>query len=445
MLELRIIKRSHTSANIFAIGMVLFAMVCSGAMPRLDSSQFAFKYEMEESPCEQDLDDNNCADFSVTIGNNNSVMTFQDGYAELSGMSGNAMLLSSENDSAWQKYGVTEETGFTVEARILVSDHRSGVANAFCLTASPNSKNHALLSFSTTWVKWGDAVLTNVNLSAKFHTFRIAKEAGNSSTYSVWCDGNLIGSGLKDGNPWTDRKLNRVGVGLVGADWRGIGCASYLRFTKGGYAPPNEKDKRRDSSAFEVKYEMDELPSSFVKTGTVETDSNGGVTTFTFSAASGGHNYQDSHWVDSFWTSARSYGYTMEIRAKVVNTKSDMGIGVWTADNAKNDALLRFKESCLEWSNISGTVITNMDTTADFHVYRLAKIPDENQFILWCDGNLVSDSLTDGYSSSTILNRFLFGRPGSNYDGKIDVDYIRYTSGVWSPSVPPPAFKIILR
>ena len=430
--------------------MVCAAIACNGAMPRLDSSQFDFKYEMEVLPSEQDLDQDGFNDFVAVIPDTGSI-TAENGYVEISGMSKNCTLGSSEpsgDGSTWQAYGVTGETGFTIEARISVIDHRANVDNAFGLTASPNSMDHALLNFSTNWVKWGsNIVLTNMDLAAKFHTFRIAKEAGGSSGYSVWCDGNLIGSGLGDGNPWTTRLLNRITVGQFGGDWRGVGRVSYLRFTKGGYAPPNEKDKRRDSSQFDIKYEMDELPASFVKTGTVTTESNGGVTTFTFSTASGGHNYQDSVWTNSFWTLARSYGYTMEIRAKVkvVEATSTMGIGVWTADNTKNDALLRFRDNCLEWGTTSGSAVTNMDTTADFHVYRLARVPDENQFILWCDGNLVSDSLTDGYSPNSILNRFLFGRPGANYGGTIAVDYIRYTSGVWLPSVPPPGFVIILR
>ena len=426
---------AHKCADILAVVFSLTAIACQGALPRLDSSQFDYKYEMEELPSSQDLDGDGFNDFKIESAPN---ISLSDGFASIDGRTANAWLVSESGDegNAWTRYGVNLGTGFTVEARISVRHHVAG-SYAFALSASPDSDNHALLNFSTDVVWWGTTVLTNFDMSATFHTFRIAKEAGNASGYYVWCDGKLIGRNLGSAANWGS--LNRIIIGAIGHDYRGAAYVSYLRFTKGAYAPPKEKDMRRDSAEFDIKYEMDSLPTSFISSGAVSiSPPSDGVVKFGFNQR---QFIADSDWT-SFSTLARTYGYTIELRAKV-DWSTGNGICLTASDNTDYDTFLLVKNGSLSWGPIAAiTTITNLDTTADFHVYRIVKEPDNNRFSFYCDGNLVSDSLTDGMSGKD--NRFLFGAIGSGYGGTIDVDYLRYTSGVWYPYVPPPGMLLIV-
>ncbi|MBQ3289873.1 MAG: hypothetical protein IJH50_10720 [Kiritimatiellae bacterium] len=442
-------ERKTKMRKLLIIGAAALAAAASqgstGNLPRLDSSKFDFKYEMEVLPSEQDLDQDGAYDFTKSLGGQATLVP-TDGYAVFDASTGNCYLLSGaasgEVGGAWQRYGVTAATGFTIEVRMIVRYRVSvdGSTYATAISASvPDSTSHALLNFTADKVFWGDTVLTNMQLSTEFHTWRIAKGAGSASGYSVWCDGNLVGSNLGSGANWgTD---NRIILGAMGWKWRGASWVSYLRFTKGGYAPPKEKDMRRDSADFNIKYEMDSVPASFVQKNTVTTSSDGGVTRFNF--AERGYYEGNSDW-SAFSAQARSYGYTMELRAKVVGSTLANGICLTASDNTDYDTFLLIKNSGLAWGPYTAiTTITNLDTTADFHVYRIVKEPDNNRFSFYCDGNLVSDALTDGMSGKD--NRFLFGAIGGGYGGTIDVDYLRYTSGVWYPYVPPPGFVLFFK
>ena len=234
---------------------------------------------------------------------------------------------------------------------------------------------------------------------------------------------------------WSE--LNRIVIGTIGHAYRGAAYVSYLRFTKGAYAPPKKRDMMRDSAEFDIKYEMDSSPTSFVPTEAVSiSPPSDGVVKFGFNQK---QYIADSDWT-SFSTLARTYGYTIELRAKV-DWSSGNGICLTASDNTTGDLFLNFKTDRLTWGTGFST-ITNMDTTADYHVYRIVKVPDDSQFMLWCDGNLVSDALPDGMSGKD--NRFLFGAIGGGYNGAMFVDYIRYTSGVWYPYVPPPGMLLIV-
>ena len=432
------------------IGAALCAMA-GQAMPRLNSSDFDFKYEFDGVlPSAQDLDGDGCYDFSTTLEGNaaielGQVNGYAQGYAAFAGRGGNSgegncymisAAASGQPGGVWQRYGVTTATGFTIEMRMMIRSLTVGAGYAFALSASPNSNDHVLLNFTTDRVMWGNTVLTNMNLTSEYHTFRIAKESGTDSGYYVWCDDRIIGSNLGSGANWG--KDNRILIGEMGGVYRGSAWVSYLRFTKGGYAPPKEKDMRRDSVEFDHKYEMDQLPANFDKSGTVDNvSSSGGVTHFEFNNAG---FYSDTDW-NSFSTLARSYGYTIETRAKVISSIGK-GIALTSSDGTYYDTMLLLKSDGLAWANDS--TITNMVTTDDFHTYRVAKVPDNDKFIFWCDGNLVTSALTDGIVG-TPDNRFLFGAIGGTYRGKIEVDYIRYTSGVHYPYVQPKGTTIIVK
>ena len=103
--------------------------------------------------------------------------------------SGNCYIQSANGAGAWARYGVSAETGFTVEARFAIRN-QGGATYAMCLAASvPDSNVRALLNFSvvngtTLSAWWGDTSLTNMVHDKQFHTWRIAR-AANAAVYSV--------------------------------------------------------------------------------------------------------------------------------------------------------------------------------------------------------------------------------------------------------------------
>ena len=242
-----------------------FAVLMHGGeaadLPELDSTAFDCKYEMEVLPTEQDLDGDGIPDFASVV-RGESVLRAENGYAVVdarfsqtdSSKKGPCYIYSDNSSGgAWTRYGATAATGFTVEARIATRWHVGG-AWALCLTADVDDNVRAMLYFRNVngefQARWGDGTaLTNMVFSGDFQTWRIARPAG-SSGYYVWCDGNLVGENLGNANNSNWGLL----VGVASGSWYGGGYVSYLRFTKGGYAPTRTKMDSRD---FAHKYEMD--------------------------------------------------------------------------------------------------------------------------------------------------------------------------------------------
>lgn len=439
-------ERKTKMRKLLIIGAALVAAPASQGsaenLPQLDSTQFSHRYEMETRLTAEDVDGDGYADFRAVN------FSDSDPSSGLCSIWFNAnCYFASDTDSgvasAWQKFASTlQGDGYTLEIRTKVVS--SSGTFAFALTASDGSNYDMCLLFKTNEVCWGHistySSVTNFDTTTRFHTYRIAKIPGESRSV-LWCDGVLVKDDL--GDAFNDSGINRLLLGSISGVMAGKGEISYLRFTKGAYAPPKlkKRDKMRDSADFDVKYEMDSVPASFVQKNTVTTSSDGGVTRFNF--AERGYYEGNSDW-SGFSALARSYGYTMELRAKFVGSTSGYGICLTASDNTDYDTFLLVKNGSLSWGPLVAiTTITNLDTTADFHVYRIVKEPDNNRFSFYCDGNLVSDSLTDGMSGKD--NRFLFGAIGGGYGGTIDVDYLRYTSGVWYPYIPPKGTVMMFR
>ena len=448
-MQLNNIKENKTmNRKMLIAGTVLAVVAMQGAfgalnLPRLDSSQFDYKYEMEPYLTSVDVDGDGFDDFTT---NANIVVSAHYGSVEAI-FPRNSWFQSTEDSGqgcAWRKFvSKLDGDGYTIELRAKLGYMSTDQSWAYGLAASDTSGCDMILNFKSGALTWYNTTITNMDTTDAFHTYRVAKIPGQAR-FALWCDGVLVKDDLGDAVP-ARSDLNRLLLGAIGGVYGGSAYLSSLRFTKGAYAPPKEKDMRRDSSDFDIKYEMDELPASFVANGAVTASGSGGVMSFDFGTSSGGY-YADSIWTNSFWSQARSYGYTMEIRAKVKSAEG-RGIAISTSDSTTYDLLFKFGTDKLLWVTRNDSnqdlTITNMTTTADFHTYRVAKVPDADQFMLWCDGNLVTDTLTDAYTDDS-LNRFLFGRIGGGYGGKIDVDYIRYTSGVHYPPVPPPGVVIMV-
>lgn len=132
------------------------------------------------------------------------------------------------------------------------------------------------------------------------------------------------------------------------------------------------------------------------------------------------------------FVSSPGNGYTIELRAKISyrSTNYDYAMALSTSDGSNCDMCLTFTESNISWN---GASITNMNTAGAYHTYRIAKIPDENRFVLWCDGTLVRSNLGDALPSNDGLNRLLFGAIGGKYGGRAEISYLRFTKGAYAP------------
>lgn len=216
-------------------------------------------------------------------------------------------------------------------------------------------------------------------------------------------------------------------IGIVVAAAAGQGMASDL--------------SKLDSSAFSYKYEMDALPTQEDLDGDGAYDfttANGPTLSTSYGIATCSLNpnryfiSNTDSGAGSVWRKfapASGEGYTIELRMKVTGQITTTAVAL-NASYGEYDALLNFKTNSLSW----GSFEMSFNTTDAFHIYRIAKIPNENRFVLWCDGKLVADNLTDAMPSNTGLNRLILGAIGGAYGGTIDVSYLRFTKGAYAPA-----------
>ena len=442
--------------KLLIIGAAAMAAVTSqGAakdLPRLDSSKFDFCYEFVESPAEQDLDGNGVADMTM---NGSGWLTcssqYSVGYGIFKCNSNNYIGSNQGAGSAggvWRNYGVSSTSGFTIETRVQVRS--AGGYGAIALTASANdSLKNAFVNFTTNAITWGNSaniVLTNLDMKASYHTCRIAR-AGGTTTYSVWVDDNLVAENLDDGLSYGS-VLNRILIGAVGGSWWGEAVVSYLRFTKGGYAPLNEKDRRRDSADFEHKYEMDASDTRFSPTGMTSDwqlySGESGTATL-----SGGILLVDQP------KGAMRYYRTVEPIDASISAKSpftlETAVRVSNAWAGGNGLVLNFlcgtpRAACSFF--IGTNTVCNADRSKVFHtgdnsdklhVFRVTyKGEWPNSWTLYKDGEKIAETDSFSASSKGDYNYARFGVAStSTHGGAFDVDYIRWTTdGAFAPPKP---------
>ena len=203
-----------------------------------------------------------------------------------------------------------------------------------------------------------------------------------------------------------------------------------------------------DSSKFDFKYEMDVLPTEqdldndgyrdFIGGGSWLTLQGNGIARFDMrNEASYIQSQTDAGQDGCVWRKyapTAATGYTIEVRMRIISLVSGKPLAAaLTASEGSNcDLMLSFKESSLIWGTDTNAKIANFATTNAFHTYRVARLPSENHFVLWCDGNLVTNCLGDAMSN-TGLNRLLLGAIGGNWRSLAEVDYLRFTKGAYAP------------
>ncbi len=426
-------------------------------MPKLDSSAFDFKYEMETLPTAEDLDDDGTPDFSLSV-NGRSTLETGVGCGLIDCMSDGCCYIQSANGAgAWAQYGASAATGFTVEARIALRNHGSG-QYAMSLAASvPDSNVRALLNFSvengTTFrAWWGDTSLTNMVHDKQFHTWRIAR-AANAATYSVWCDGALVARDLGGANADDWGLL----LGSASRNWKSAAYVSYLRFTKGGYAPMIEE---RGSEAFAHKYDMDANDSRLSATATTAdwaltvgsgvSASLGGRGVLSAYVPQGKLCYWQSGPMDSSVTEASPF--TLETRFRVHDSWEAEGkvFSIWCG-TPREYAYLIFGTNSVRWvdKDRQEHMLDTNDNSDAMHVFRIAFSGDGDTavsgFTLWRDGERVPAFIKPNVMGSD-ENCVIFGVGASAYGGSFEVDYVRWTTdGVFAPVTPPIATTLYVQ
>ncbi len=192
----------------------------------------------------------------------------------------------------------------------------------------------------------------------------------------------------------------------------------------------------KESVDFDYKYEMDVMPSTLDLDGNSVVDFtnngnstvSGGILTMPagafFESTSAG-----------IWQNAVNFndGWTIEARVKVI----DQGVGeiAWeisaAAPGGNSAASLGVADNGQGWGNASSlkTIDYAVNNTDDFHVFRIAQHPGSPLYSVWRDGELIGESLSHVEEIGDYLS---FGE-GS---GTTQVDYFRFTSGAFDPSIP---------
>ena len=218
-------------------------------IPRLDSAQFDYKYDMIVLPSAQNLDNDGAVDFTLSDANKITLgTTVNYGSLVIDTSDGGKFLMSGAEagsaGGAWRNSGISAATGYTVEARLKITDTTGAQAGIIVLNASVDDKVNAWLKFWAGSIWWGETQIHSVDATA-YHTYRIVREAG-SNVHSVFVDSELVASGLGDGFTYST-PLKRLLVGSPGGTYKGKAQVAFIRFHKGGYAPPvpGDKQKRR--------------------------------------------------------------------------------------------------------------------------------------------------------------------------------------------------------
>ena len=203
--------------------------------------------------------------------------------------------------------------------------------------------------------------------------------------------------------------------------------------------------EQKDSSQFEYKYEMLELPTAedldesgandFTGAGawlTLGTGKNLGTISMTISGSQNLTSDKASGTAGDIWKNlgvSAAAGYTIETRLKVTECTGTAGAVLLNASYGvqNHNAWLQFYGDRITWGS---NVLTNMDTSV-WHTYRL--VGKENIYHVYVDGVLVDDSLGNGFGHGSALNRLIFGGGGGAYAGEAQVAYLRFCKGAYAP------------
>ena len=413
-------------------------------LPQLDSSAFSHKYEMEMPLTSEDVDGDGFADFTT---NNCPIVSSHYGVCDYTFVGFCMSQTDSDAGSAWRRFVQAAGEGYTIELRMKLNYKSTAATYAMALSASDGSNCDMCLGFKDNGLTWNETSITNMATTDVFHTYRVAK-IPNEARFVLWCDGVLVRDNL--GDALVNDGLNRLLLGAIGGKYGGRTNCSYLRFTKGAYAP---KRGGKDSSEFAHKYEMDSSDTRFSPTGNASDWTLGSGETGSAALANGVLSvnqptgkmryYETIGSMDS--AMSPSSPFTLETRVRIGNA--------WDATSGRVLNLYcgtpRFTANffigtdTVSWSS-SYTVLHTGDNTDGMHVFRVTYEGDrQDGFTLWRDGEKIGENL----AGIAAYDHARFGIAStSSHGGDFDMDYIRWTTdGAYAPFVPPPGFVIVFR
>lgn len=133
---------------------------------------------------------------------------------------------------------------------------------------------------------------------------------------------------------------------------------------------------------------------------------------------------------NSTWNSQarQETGWTWEARLKIKNVVSQGAFYFRVGDGQSGDLeeIFIWKTDRIKGYASDGWGLIN--TTNDFHVYRIAQAPNSDLFNVWIDGALIREGV------GTLIGQDHWWSDGSGSDGgAFDLDYMRWTPGAYSP------------
>ena len=444
-------------------------------LPRLDSSQFDYKYEMISGnnsvlPSAQNLDNDGAVDFTLSDSSKFSLGAGANyGSMVIVTLEGGKFLMSGADPGtaggAWRNSGISAATGYTVEARLKITDTTGAQAGVIVLNAAVGDDNiNSWLKFWGGSIWWGESQICSVDATT-YHTYRIVREAG-SNVHSVYLDGVLVGSNLGNGT-WAD--INRLLIGSPGGTYKGKAQVMFIRFHKGGYAPPVPGDRkaRKWSGDFPLLYEMNASDTRFVGTGTgtdwVGTIADGVSITQNGVLSVAPPQGKTAHWRanDSVWSArvGENTPYTVEFKVQIRSKWNLPSVGdrvfqIWCG-NPRAAGILFIGTNSVTWEpqgTGSYTQINTGDNTDAMHTFRITYDgTTRHGYTVWRDDAVIGSYLVDSTSyNSDLGNNVNFLRFGvvssTTVGGSFDIDYIRWTTdGAWDYRDQPKGMVISFR
>ena len=457
--------QTATATMVAAATLATTASAAASDLPRLDSARFDYKYEMVVRPDLQDLDAGGANDFTgwspaFSLGTGQDVGTIK-----IDASSNGKYLVSNQAvgtvGDGWRSMAASSSTGFTVEARLKITDC-TGANGAICVEAGPSdSKVYARLNFFADSIGWNGTTLKNLDTSA-WHTYRIAR-AGGTAVHSVWVDGELVAEDLGTGFTYNTSTLYRMLLGSPGSGWTGKAEVAWLRYHKGAYAPPVADDKSRHKASvdFPVKYEMAAEDSRISTTGNASDwtiSGQAGATIAKNGFLSVVPNGEQTYWrtTDSVWKDrvTGDTAFTVEVAAKIRSctiANGDRTLQLWVASpRATGNLIIGMNHVYWQLTSSMGDniLLDSSDNTDRKHVFRIAYDgATRHGFTVWRDGVKLGEILVDLTAYNGASFSFVrFGIPGSTSGGAFDIDYIRWdTTGAWEWKDPPKGFVMVVR
>ena len=385
----------------------------------------------------------------------------------------------SPNPSGWDSFqwnnvpSLSHETGWTMEFTFQITQEGTDASFPFgAIVSDGTAGEYNILYFDAGAVEYRDTPRgTQVyrrDYTDAMHTVRFAEPAGGGTgNTSLWIDDVLMANNLTGFNYTLARcYLGKATAAQVDGEILIDGIAID---TTGAYSPvgqiiptpPSAEDLTEAASdTFAYKYEMDLDPTNPAE---IDLDSNGmadfewviaGNATYEFTPQNtwvvnspdqgdqcymdGGIGSETTLWRAGEFTGEN--GYTIEVRMKVLSQSED-ATQVFSIASAPQDSneigAIIVNQS--ETQGYGAGALDDSDNSDDFHVFRLVRdkmavpgFPSRSAYWIWRDGVLVTEEAFSN-NHAIVRDALYFGDMSGSAGGSFEVDYVRFTEGMYAP------------